>query len=799
MALVLLMTLITVSAWAVPTIINFQGRLTDPGGVSVPDGSYTMRFVIYDDVAPGGTLLWQEDQSVPVADGIYNAQLGYVTVFPAGLFDNAALYLEVRVYNQGTSSWETLEPRQQLTSTAFSMKAAKAEDAETLDGKDSLDFADTVHEHSFGQITGIATDAQIPNDITINNAATADYAYTADSADYATSAGDADTVDGQHASAFGDVTAVTAGTGLSGGGTSGDVSLSANTNYLQRRVSATCGAGSSIRVINSDGTVVCETDDNSGGDITAVNAGTGLSGGGTAGAVTLDLDVPLTLSADIAYNPVISGINSSTVGGYGGVYGESSATSGQHYGVYGRSASPQGYGVYGYTSAADGNTSGVYGRSDSDSGYGVYGYATAASGATRGVYGWSNSSEGTGVLGEAKKAGAFTNYGGYFFAAGESGRGVDGEAPGSLASGVHGYAEGAFGMGVYGEAANTGNYENYGGYFLAAGDGGKGVFGRATNEGNFTNYGGYFSAAGTSGRGVYGQARGTSAYGVHGYTSSDSGATRGVYGESLSDSGIGVMGKAPSIGVKGEHTGTGNYADLGVSNAGMRAIALSGGGDGIRASSSDSGKSGVYAYSISAEGRGVYGYAQASSGSRHGVRGEVNGTGYGLYTPDNLYVGGTCTGCSSAFIARNASEQPLSVGDVVAVSGVGSILKGHKQPILEVRHATASNPSVLGVVSCRGEFYGANEEEEEGDDSVHPVEGDAEPGDYLFVVTSGLAQVRVATSSKRINPGQSLSAGTVSGLAKLAESGSRPEVVFARAMEAEPDENGLIWALVNTR
>jgi len=150
MAVVLFVTIMTVSAWAVPTIINFQGKLADPDGVSVPDGSYTMRFVIYDDVAPGGTLLWQEDQSVPVAEGIYNVQLGYVTVFPADLFDNAALYLEVRVYNQGTSSWETLEPRQQLTSTAFSMKAAKAEDAELLEGFSAGSFVGA----SGGTMTG---------------------------------------------------------------------------------------------------------------------------------------------------------------------------------------------------------------------------------------------------------------------------------------------------------------------------------------------------------------------------------------------------------------------------------------------------------------------------------------------------------------------------------------------------------------------------------------------------------------------------------------------------------------------
>ena len=63
----------------------------------------------------------------------------------------------------------------------------------------------------------------------------------------------------------GTISGVTAGTGLTGGGSIGPVTLDADTTFLQQRVSGICAAGSSIRVINQDGTVACEADDVGGG------------------------------------------------------------------------------------------------------------------------------------------------------------------------------------------------------------------------------------------------------------------------------------------------------------------------------------------------------------------------------------------------------------------------------------------------------------------------------------------------------------------------------------------------------
>jgi hypothetical protein len=96
------------------------------------------------------------------------------------------------------------------------------------------------------------------------------------------------------AAASGDITAVTAGTGLNGGGAAGDVALAVNSAVVQNRITGACAGGSAARAVNEDGTVVCEPIP--GGDITSVAAGAGLTGGAATGDVSLAVNPAMVQS-----------------------------------------------------------------------------------------------------------------------------------------------------------------------------------------------------------------------------------------------------------------------------------------------------------------------------------------------------------------------------------------------------------------------------------------------------------------------------------------------------------------------
>ena len=125
-----------------PTLIPFQGRLTDQSGIIVQGGAKTIIFNLYD-VPVGGTALWTErHENVGIIDGMVNVFLGSIKTFPERasdgdndpnndpLFFAETKYLGITVDDPTTSQDIEMIPRQMI------LPAFHARSADTLNGHD---------------------------------------------------------------------------------------------------------------------------------------------------------------------------------------------------------------------------------------------------------------------------------------------------------------------------------------------------------------------------------------------------------------------------------------------------------------------------------------------------------------------------------------------------------------------------------------------------------------------------------------------------------------------------------------
>ena len=101
--------------------INFQGKLTNPNGTNVTDGTYSIVFSIYT-VDTGGVAVWTETQpSVSVNDGIFRVALGSITSLPGSVdFNGSSLWLGIKV---GADAEMT--PRVQFTASPYAFNSDK--------------------------------------------------------------------------------------------------------------------------------------------------------------------------------------------------------------------------------------------------------------------------------------------------------------------------------------------------------------------------------------------------------------------------------------------------------------------------------------------------------------------------------------------------------------------------------------------------------------------------------------------------------------------------------------------------
>lgn len=270
-----------VTAWAdVPRVMNYQGRLAKPDG-SILEGAHTLSFRIYDAEA-GGSKLWEEQHPIELAvqdNGIFSVILGSLNAFGALDF-NQSLWMSLEVDQGGE-----MTPRMRLTAVGYALNA------DTLDGVDSAQLLRAPSTAGLdGQVLSTDDDGKLSwTTISIPG---------------------------------GTISGVTAGTGLTGGGASGSVTLNAGAgNGLMAGADAlsvkldagsglavgeagvsllrTCATGQLLKwnVTASAWECAADSDTNAGGTITGVTAGAGLTGGGTSGAVTVDVSAGTGLVA----------------------------------------------------------------------------------------------------------------------------------------------------------------------------------------------------------------------------------------------------------------------------------------------------------------------------------------------------------------------------------------------------------------------------------------------------------------------------------------------------------------------
>jgi hypothetical protein len=200
----------------IPRTISYQGVLCDATGKPKSDATYTLTFRFYD-AASGGTVLWSEQKNLETKRGLFSTQLGDQVVFNTAVSFDRQYRLGIQV---GTEP--ELSPRIPLSSVGNSFNAA-----------------------------------------------------TADTANYAASIKD------------GTVTTAKISDGAVTGGkvASGQVVKSINT----LKDDVTLSAGSNVSITPSGSTLTIAAASGPGGTITEVKSGSGLTGGGTSGSVTLSL------------------------------------------------------------------------------------------------------------------------------------------------------------------------------------------------------------------------------------------------------------------------------------------------------------------------------------------------------------------------------------------------------------------------------------------------------------------------------------------------------------------------------
>jgi hypothetical protein len=602
----------------VPPLVNFSGKLTDSNGKPLT-GSIAVTFSLYSEQT-GGAALWMETQNVqPDARGHYNVTLGSTssTGLPADIFvAGQAHWLGVQVEGEAYE-----QPRVLLLSVPYALKAG---DAQTLGGMPASAFmlaappsaaaAPTGNESTSNSSSSSVTPAT-SSDVTTSGGtvnalplfSTATNIQNSLLTQTGTTAinvggklnlpptGAASATAGKNsqpqdfvASAFSSSTSTPVSQTFQwqaepAGNNTASPSSTLNLLY---GLGATAPTESGLKV-GSNGVITFapgQTFPGTGpGTITEVSPGSGLTGGGSSGDVTLTVDptkVPF-LAASNAFtgNQMVTGTVSATsfVGSGAGITGVNASelsglpsTGFAHLATNNTFAKNQT--INGSLTVGDGLDVGASGGNQAlfvlQLGTSSDGLRAEVAGSGNGLVG--NATTGSGVVGNATTGSAVlgnATTGTAVYGDATSGFGVVGFTTSStaLSVGVEGQVNSTAGYGVEGVSPYIGVYGNSSGALAY------GVYGASSNVGVFGN------GTGPGGIGVDGHGN---LQGVKGVAVPTTGVVMGVYGQSSSPSGFGVKGAGLNVGVYGTSSGT-SATGSGRGNAGVWGDTGGGAGDGF--------------------------------------------------------------------------------------------------------------------------------------------------------------------------------------------------------------------------
>lgn len=459
----------------------------------------------------------------------------------------------------------------------------------------------------------------------------------------------------------GTITGVTAGSGLVGGGTKGNVTLS---------MLNTCSSG---QILQWNGTTWACSNAGS-GTVTGVTAGTDLTGGGTSGNVTLNLN---TATTDGRYAQLGAANAFTKNNSFAGTVGVGTTAPSAQLDV--EAPATAATGIQGVTSSTTFFSAGVFG------------HATGTSGVTRGVYGVSDSPSGIGVHGIAQIGGQFeTGNGTIFIGRGQGANRVIIDSLGNTST--------TGGITAGGAIHASGAISTEGGLFATVTGGATGLIATSdTGTGVVGNGSTGVLGGSTSGVGVFGSTNGTFGIGVQG-ASANATAVRG----DDAGSGTGVMGTSKTgAGVFGKTSASGGSAN-GVQGFSSNATAVRGDDDG----------SGSGVVGTSVFGYGVFG--ASGSGFGVGTNGNVQqARGMGGWVKAMAYVDPAAQGGIAITLCYNSQATGATVSAPPCGFNITHLGVGHNimdfgfqtsDRFVSATSAIGLGSSPVGIMVCTAVF-----------------------------------------------------------------------------------------------